>query len=238
MVRPRPRQEHVGRTPHALRPLRPEASPDAFAQNFRQLEQWANQLPVPRPDTFIPYFVEYKPEDPELTWDVDLVALIQSKFDTDLMPTGTWLVHAIISPTELPVGAVGLQSTLIVNGPNVSTPSADRRSIGYIDGEAVRYLDDLTIDFGAETFEPTYKWYLPAVDGGLMTAKASSFNLVRIDAADDELTIEASARAATLTDPEVDGTLTVDDIPSYFYAWAFRLTDGYTIPTSLENITP
>ena len=239
MTRFRRPQTTIGRTPYALRMTYPALiTPENTQAIFREIQRWADALPYPNQGTFVPYFLEYKPEEPQVEWDVNLVLLMQEKFLTDIMPTGTWLVHAGLSPTEAPAGAVGIDAKLLVKGPNLVTATNPYESIGYMDGEAIRVLDDLEIDFTAETFDPTYKWFLPPVDGGLMSSKPSSFNLIVIDRAEDDITITGSARAATIEDPDVGPDLAVEDIPSYLYVWAYRLSDGYSIPTSIEDVTP
>jgi len=240
MTRFRRPKTTIGRTQYQLRmPFPTVLTPENTMANFREILRWANELPHANDDSFVPYFIEYDPPEPAEEWDANLVTLLQSKFTTDLMPTGLWLVQASLSPTEVPAGAVGVDATLNVEGLNFGTAgNGVYSSIGYMDGEAVRYLDDFTIDFTAETFEPTYKWFLPPVDGGLMIPKVSWMNILRVNAADDDLTITGTARAATLTDPTVDGAIEVAPIPSYLYVWALRLSDGYNVPTALEDVTP
>jgi len=238
MTRFRRPKTTIGRTPYQLRmPFPGDFSPQNVLANFRELARWANELPYDGGDNFVPYFFQYAPEDPQEVWDVDLVALLQSKFTTDLMPTGTWLVFASLLPTGAPDGAVGIDASLLVSGPNIGIPGRVYESIGYMDSGAIRIVDSFDIDFTAETFEPTYKWYLPEL-GGLGTAKPTSLNLLAINAADDTLSIEGEARYAYIVDDTVDGTLAQEPMPSFLYAWAYRLSDGYNIPTSLEDVTP
>ena len=239
MVKLRRPQSTIGRSPYALRMTYPSKMTEENQRAiFREIQRWADNLPLPNVGAFTPYFIEYRPEDPQEVWDENLVEILQSTFTTDLMPLGTWLVYAALSPTEIPDGAVGLDASLWVNGLNTPGVAVSYESIGHMDGEAIRILDDVEIDFTAETFEITYKWYLPSINGGLMIAKPDSMNLVIIKAADDEITVEGSARYAFIVDDTVDGTLDVAPVESYLYVWAYRLSDGYNVPTSLEDITP
>lgn len=238
MTRFRRPKTTIGRTPYQLRmPFPGDFSPQNVLANFRELARWANELPYDGGDNFVPYFFQYAPEDSQEVWDVDLVALLQSKFTTDLMPTGTWLVYAALLPETIPPGAVGMDASLLVNGPNTGITGRVYESVGFMDGLAVKTLDDLTIDFTGETFDITYKWYLPEL-GGLSSPKPNSLNLIVISAADDEIPVEGEARYAYIVDETVDGTLAQEPVASYLYVWAYRLSDGYNIPTQLENITP
>lgn len=239
MVKFRRPQSTIGRSPYALRMTYPsKMTEDNQRAIFREIQRWADNLPLPNVGAFTPYFIEYKPEDPQEVWDENLVEILQSTFTTDLMPTGTWLVHAQLSPTEVPIDAVGVDATLLVTGPNIGTGSPPYESIGYMDGEAIRVVDNIAVDFTAETVDTTYKWFLPSVGGGIMLPKPMSLNLVKVDAADDSITVEGSARAATITDPDAGPEIEINPIPSFLYVWAYRLSDGYNIPTSLEDITP
>jgi len=239
MTRFRRPKTTIGRTQYQLRmPFPTVLTPENTMANFREILRWANELPHTNDDSFVPYFIEYKPIDPAEEWDENLVTLLQSKFTTDIMPTGLWLVHASLAPTEVPAGAVGMDAILNVEGPNFGTASSAYASIGYMDGEGIKVLTDLDIDFTAETVDPTYEWFLPPVDGGLMGATVHWFNVLSIEAADDEMTVTGFARAATLTDPTVDGAIEVAPIPSYLYVWALRLSDGFNAPRMLEDVTP
>lgn len=239
MTRPRRVKTTAGRSQYQMRmPFPGNFAPDNVMANFREIARWANELPIPSDDTFVPYFFKYAPEDPQEVWDENLVTIMQSTFTTDLMPSGVWLVAASLAPTNVPVGAVGIDARLLVNGPNVGTPSGSYESIGYMDGEAIRVVDDLAIDFTLETFDITYKWFLPPVDGGLMNAIPPSFNLVVINAAEDDIAIQGEARYATIIDPDVGPDLDVAPVDSFLYVWAYRLSDGYSIPTTFEDITP
>jgi len=248
MTRLRRPKTTVGRTQYQLRmPFPGTFTPENTMMNFREIARWANELPHAHDDHFVPYFIEYKPEDPEESWDLNLVTILQSKFATDLMPTGTWLVHTVLSPTEVPVGAVGVDARIVASGPNIGIPGGDYRSIGYIgdadgiggwDAVSIKVVTDLTIDFTAEDFELTYEWFLPSVQTLAMGVKAMSLNLVKVTSASSDIIIQGEARAATMDDPTAGPELTTAAIPSYLYAWAYRLSDGYNIPTQLEDVTP
>lgn len=241
MTRFRRPKTTIGRTQYQLRmPFPTVLTPENTMANFREILRWANELPHSNDDSFVPYFIEYKPADPAEEWDINLVTLLQSKFTTDLMPTGLWLVYAWISPTDVPAGAVGVDATLNVVGPNIGVGAGNSayNSVGYMDGEAVQIVTGVDVDFTLETADLTYEWYLPPVDGGLMSASTSWMNILKITAADNDLKVTGEARAATLVDSTIDGAIGVAPIPSYLYVWALRLSDGYNVPTLLEDVTP
>jgi len=237
MTRLRRARTTAGRSKYQMRmPYPGTFTPDNVVANFREIARWANELPIPSEDTFMPYFFEYKPEDPEDEWDVNLVTIMQSKFDTELMPTGTWLVYAALEPEDVPVDAVGADVRLVVLGPNLAGNNYD--SIGYMEGaEAVKVVTDLDVDFTAETFELTYEWFLPAV-ASLTYPQAWGMNLLVVNAAEDDFRIQGQARISTITDATVGPDLLAEVVPSNLYAWAYRISDGYSIPTTLEDITP
>lgn len=237
MTRLRRARTTAGRSKYQMRmPYPGTFTPDNVVANFREIARWANELPIPSEDTFMPYFLEYKPEDPEDEWDVNLVTIMQSTFDTELMPTGTWLVYATLEPEDIPVEAVGADAEIVVLGPNATGNNYD--SIGYMEGSnAVKVVTDLDVDFTAETFELTYEWYLPRI-GSLTYPQAWGMNLLVVNAAEDDFRIQGQARISTITDFEVGPDLVAEVVPSTLYAWAYRLSDGYSIPTTLEDITP
>jgi len=237
MTRLRRARTTAGRSKYQMRmPYPGTFTPENVVANFREIARWANELPIPSEDTFMPYFFEYAPEDPEDEWDVNLVTIMQSTFDIDLMPLGTWLVYATLKPHDIPVDAVGADARLIVSGPNANTPHYD--SIGYMEGsEAVKIVTDLEVDFTAETSELTYEWFLPALST-LNYPQAWGMNLLVINAAEDDFGIQGGATATTIIDATVGPDLDTEAVPSRLYAWAYRLSDGYSIPTSFEDITP
>jgi len=239
MTRFRRPKTTIGRTQYQLRmPFPTVLTPENTMANFREILRWANELPHANDDSFVPYFFEYNPIESADEWDVDLVAKLQTEFDTDLMPTGTWLVHARVTAdgTDYPADAVGAQVEIEVKEQN--GPGKDTNTVGYMDGAAIRVVADVEADFTAETLDVTYEWFLPPVSGGLMGVNLSVFSLVHIAAASDELRIEALARAATIDDPTVGPDLIATEVKSFLYVWALRLTDGYNIPTTLEDVTP
>ena len=241
MTRPRRARTTAGRSKYQMRmPYPGTFTPENVAANFREIARWANELPIPSEDTFMPYFFEYAPEDPQDDRDINLVEIMQSTFDTELMPTGTWLVYAVLQVESIPVGSVGVDAEVTVLGPwQTDVANSDYISIGYMEGsEAVKVVTDLTIDFTAEEFELTYEWFLPEVDAILIYPKVDVLTVIKVDAAQDDMIVQGSARASSITDATVGPDLVAAPIPSNLYAWAYRLSDGYSIPTALEDITP
>lgn len=240
MTRLRRARTTAGRSKYQMRmPYPGTFTPENVVANFREIARWANELPIPSEDTFVPYFFEYAPEDPEDEWDVNLVTIMQSTFDTPLMPTGTWLVYAVLQPEIILPDSVGVDARIVVTGPNTGLPTPGYNSVGYMEGSnAVKVVTDLTVDFTAEEFELTYEWFLPTVNAGLIYPQVDSLNLIVIDAAEDDIVIQGSARSSIIEDATVGPDLVAEIVPSNLYAWAYRISDGYSIPSALEDITP
>lgn len=222
-------------------------TPENTMANFREILRWANELPYANDDSFVPYFINYVPDNYELDWDIDLTEIMQAKFTTDLMPAGMWLVvaYASVAPVTMPTNTVGMETYLSVEGPN--SFYGERDAVGVMtSGSAVKVVTD--IDFTLE--EITYEWFLPPINGvvgeeGLMGSSISYMNVIKVGsdggvATSDDLAIKITAHstAAYLADPTLGPEMTYEDVPTRLSCWALRLSDGYNVPTALEDVTP
>lgn len=213
-------------------------TPEGVIANFRELERWGNNLPLPPTDSFVPYFIEYAPADPQEEWDVDLIEILHSTYGIDYTPTGTWLVHAGMSRDGLPppAGTVGTRGYVLVLGTNYRPSITASQVHGYFPPyEAIRVVKD--VDFVDS--EVTYEWVLPAsspseAEGVVM----QSTNVIHVYSADDPITIQGRMTRSSIVDPDVSGELQEEVVGSRLYAWALRLTDRYSVPGDLEDITP
>lgn len=239
MTRFRRPVQKVGRSEHLLRmPYPGNTTPEGVAANFRELERWGNDLPLPHRDSFVPYFIEYAPADPQEEWDVDLIEILHSTYGIDYTPTGTWLVHAGLGRIGLPPpeGTVGVRGSLLVLGQNYRPSIIAASTVGFFEPyEAIKTVDDINF----VDSEVTYKWDLPkssfSTGEGVLV---QSTNVLYVYAADDPLTIQGGMQSSSIIDPDVSGELQTLPLSGHLYAWALRLTDRYSMPGDLEDITP
>lgn len=241
MTRFKPRQEHVGRTHYQLRmPYPGDVTPEGVRANFRELERWGNALPVPRPDTMMPVFFVYE-SDPMVGEDVlEPAAVINVKdmladYSDGTFPSGTYLIYLTVNYTPVYLSshateAVGWRIYASANsqyaGQNESTTN------GVVSGTAMEVITD--IDFTAETFDT--EWRLPLVDP---RGSVSAIGLVAIDdIVTNEVEFNVGAECYYIADPTTSGELAADPTGFLVFAWIWRVTDGYGIFHTQEDITP
>jgi len=232
MTRARRARTTAGRSKYQMRmPYPGTFTPENVVANFREIARWANELPIPSEDTFVPYYIDYAVEG-EMEWTVNLIDILHTTYDMDLTPTGTWLVGASLNPDwSAVVDPVGVRANLNI-GTAASGFHGATASIGN-NTEAIRVVKD--VDF--ITPEVTYEWVLPRV-GVYNTLFLNDIKVIPINAADDDISVQASAVAWTITDPDAGPDLTGEFIPTSLSVWAYRLSDGYSIPRYIEDITP
>ena len=122
---------------------------------------------------------------------------------------------------------MSLYGNLTMVGPNVT--DRDYNTLGSRE-EAIRTVE--SVNFLDE--EVTYKWVAPPIG----SFSLSSTNVVVIDRAEDDLIVQGEYIVGEIDDPDVGPTILESPLSSFLECWALRLTDGYNIPTQLENITP
>jgi len=238
MVRLRRPEAKVGRSEFQLR-LPYQNGSEAFFANFRELERWGNALPLPPRDKFVPYWIQYEPEDSQSAWNIDLLEIMQATYAMNLVPTGLWIVHVScqLDYDELPDECVGAFTSLTITNDGLGVQEI--KAAGYQGGgiEAIRTIAD--IDFTLETVE--YEWVLPYINiSPTIQSTAQTLTRLRIiSAADSSLNVLAYGSATTIIDKTAGPELNPDNVvPTFVKAWAYRLTDEYGLPGEIENITP
>lgn len=231
---------NIGRSEYQLRmPFPGNETPEGIRQNFRELERWGNNLPLARTPRFVPYMVTYQTPSADYAVDpmITLSELWQAKYSTDLVPTGTWIVQAQVFQGEnIPLGTVGMRGRVEILGSyfNSFLTSAELQA-GYFQGNnAIRVVDD--IDF--ITPEVTYKWTLPDISAGYTNVYAQAVSVIGIEDNDGGITVRGSMERSYLTDPDVGPDTTSEYMLAGLIVFAYRLTDGYTMPLTVEDITP
>jgi len=238
----RRQESNIGRSEYQLRmPFPGNETPEGIRQNFRELERWGNNLPLARTPRFVPYMVTYQtpPADYATVNEVILSELWQAKYGTDVVPTGTWIVYARVFLAEsLPAGTVGTRSMILADGSAFNAiAGSDISYLGYFQGDnAIRVVKD--IDF--ITPDITYEWTLPdlAEPGAYMTPSANTIGLLTLDDGDGGLFVRGSIERTSIIDPDVGPDTVSEYMLSGLVVSAYRLTDGYTMPFTVEDITP
>jgi len=237
-IRKRPIQ--VGRTEHVLHLPYPAAdTAQGMKANIQQIHRWANDLPTPQYDSFVPYFLEWQvteEADAQDEWDFNFIEAVMTKYDIDFFPAGMWIVYASLTQTALPAEAIGVRGELRVLGPNGS--SVRRGQAGTVT-EAIRIISN--VNFIDEELE--YEWVAPPGSGaaGNVGLELDHFNIVEAPMESfvgNEIKVQGKMESFTITDSTVSGDLTTDPLPSWLYVWALRMSDTYNTPTDLEDVSP
>lgn len=239
MTSPRRRIEKIGRTEHRLNlPYPTVLTPDQQVGNWREVQRWADQLPMPHYQTMVPYWVSYAPEESDVEWDVDFKDIF-AEYGDDKIPGGMWLcgmTAQAVDVSEHPNWGdrTGIRVVAQVNAGTGEDP--DVRTVGVTgDSGGVETVTD--IDFTLETFET--EWRVPGFDVVTQAPIARSLSIFKVDDLSTvTVRLQAYAELYYFVDPTVDGSLAFDNVDCQIYAWAYRLTDYYGIPREREDITP
>ena len=240
MTSPRRRIESIGRTHHALNLPYPTVDTEqSRLGNWREIQRWADQLPMPHYQTMVPYWVEYAPDPSATEWDVDFKDIL-AQYGDDKIPGGMWLCGMTAQAENISshpnwADRTGMRVSAWVNAG--ITDLQGTRTIGTCGTSGgIETITD--IDFTAETFET--EWRVPgfAAEQAPFAHSMSVFKVA--DLASVTVRLKGFAELYWFTDPTVDGTIEFERVNCRIFAWAFRLTDYYGVPRldQPEDVTP